>query len=106
MPFSLTNAPATFQRMMNRVFMKINGDFVVVYLDDLNIYSKNFNEHLAHFRKDFERLRNVELKLKKKKSHFFKKELAFLGHIISEKGIHFDPNKVSAVKNQLITTNF
>src|SRR4051794_5130076 len=85
---------------MNRVFMKINGDFVVVYLDDLNIYSKNFNEHLVHLWKVFERLRNVGLKLKKKKCHFFKKELAFLGHIISEKDIHPDPDKVSAVKNQ------
>src|SRR4051812_4813706 len=105
MPFGLTNAPATFQRMMNRVFMKINGDFIVVYLDDLNIYSRNFNEHLIHLREVFERLRNVGLKLKRKKCFFFKKELAFLGHIVSEKGIHPDPDKVAAVKNQPVPTN-
>ena len=99
MPFGLTNAPATFQRMMNRVFTKINGDFVVVYLDDLNIYSRNFNEHLVHLQEVFERLRNAGLKLKRKKCYFFKKELAFLGHIISEKGIHPDPDKISAVDN-------
>jgi deoxyuridine 5'-triphosphate nucleotidohydrolase len=105
MPFGLTNAPATFQRMMNRVFTKINGDFVVVYLDDLNIFSRNFNEHLVHLREVFERLRNAGLKLKRKKCYFFKKELAFLGHIISEKGIHPDPDKITAVNNQPPPTN-
>ena len=105
MPFGLTNAPATFQRMMNRVFTKINGDFVVVYLDDLNIYSRNFNEHLKHLREVFERLRNANLKLKAKKCHFFKKELEFLGHIISEDGVKPDPDKVSAVKNQPVPNN-
>ena len=105
MPFGLTNAPATFQRMMNRVFTKINGDFVVVYLDDLNIYSRNFNEHLVHLREVFERLRNAGLKLKKKKCYFFKKELAFLGHVISEKGIHPDPDKIAAVNNQPAPSN-
>src|SRR6266487_5489677 len=105
MPFRLTNALATFQRMMNWVFTKINGDFVVVYLDDLNIYSQNFNKYLVHLREVFERLRNAGLKLKRKKYYFFKKELAFLGHIISEKGIHSDPDKISAVDNQLPPTN-
>jgi len=99
MPFGLTNAPATFQRMMNRVFNKINGRYIVVYLDDLNIYSKDFNEHLVHLREVFERLRNAGLKLKAKKCHFFKKELAFLGHIVGEKGVQPDPDKVSAVVN-------
>ena len=59
--------------MMNRVFTKINGDFVVVYLDDLNIYSRNFNEHLVHLREVFERLRNAGLKLKKKSATFSKR---------------------------------
>ena len=105
MPFGLTNAPATFQRMMNRVFSKIIGDYVVVYLDDLNIYSRNFNEHLVHLREVFERLRNAGLKLKKKKCHFFKKELAFLGHIVSADGINPDPDKIQAIKDQPIPTN-
>src|SRR5439155_22527873 len=91
--------------MMNRVFTKINGDFVVVYLDDLNIYSQNFNEYLVYLQEVFERLRNAGLKVKRKKYYFFKKELAFLGHIISEKGIHPDPDKISAVDNQSLPTN-
>ena len=61
MPFGLTNAPATFQRMMNRVFQRITGEYVVVYLDDVNVYSQNFNEHLVHLREVFERLQNARL---------------------------------------------
>ena len=85
--------------MMNQVFSKIIGDYVVIYLDDLNIFSRNFNEHLVHLREVFERLQNAGLKLKRKKCFFFKKELAFLGHVVSEKGIHPDPEKVFAIVN-------
>jgi hypothetical protein len=105
MSFGLTNALATFQRMINWVFTKINSDFVVVYLDDLNIYSKNFNKHLVHLWEVFKQLQNTGLKLKKKKYYFFKEKLAFLGHIVSDKGIHPDPDKVAAIKNQPIPTN-
>jgi hypothetical protein len=105
MPFGLTNAPATFQRMMNRVFNKLIGDYVVVYLDDLNIFSRNFNEHLIHLREVFERLRNTGLKLKRKKCYFFKNELAFLGHIVSANGINPDPDKISAIENHPVPTN-
>src|SRR5579863_2920301 len=105
MPFGLTNAPATFQRTMNRVFMRILSNYVVVYLDDLNIYSQNFNEHLKHLQEVFERLRNAGLKLKAKKCQFFKKELAFLGHIVGKDGVKPDLDKISAVKNQPIPAN-
>jgi len=98
MPFGLTNAPATFQRAMNKIFARILGDFVVVYLDDLNIFSRDFNEHLKHLREVFERLRNAGLKLKAKKCQFFKKELAFLGHVVGEDGVKPDPGKVIAIK--------
>src|SRR5581483_3630745 len=98
MPFGLTNAPATFQRMMNKAFARIIGKFVVVYLDDLNIFSRNFNEHLVHLREVFERLRNAGLKLKAKKCHFFKQELAFLGHVVSADGVKPDQDKVRAVQ--------
>src|SRR6266496_6524331 len=91
--------------MMNWIFTKINGDFVVVYLDNLNIYSQNFNEHLVYLQEVFERLQNAGLKLKRKKCYFFKRELAFLGHIISEKNIHPDSDKISAVDNQPPPTN-
>src|SRR5579863_9627830 len=105
MPFGLTNAPATFQRTMNRVFMRILSNYVVVYLDDLNIYSQNFNEHLKHLQEVFERLRNAGLKLKAKKCQFFKKELAFLGHIVGEDGVKPNPDKVTAVQKQSVPTN-
>jgi hypothetical protein len=105
MPFGLTNAPATFQRMMNRVFARVNGKFIVVYLDDLNVYSRNFNEHLKHLREVFERLRQAGLRLKAKKCHFFKKELAFLGHIVGADGVKPDPDKISAVKDHPVPKN-
>src|SRR5581483_1554834 len=90
MPFGLTNAPATFQRTMNKIFARILGDFIVVYLDDLNVFSKNFNEYLKYLREVFERLRNAELKLKAKKCQFFKKELTFLGHVVGEDEVKSD----------------
>ena len=105
MPFGLTNAPATFQRTMNKIFARILGDFVVVYLDDLNVFSRNFNEHLKHLREVFERLRNAGLKLKAKKCQFFKKELAFLGHIVGEDGVKPDLDKVITIQAHPVPTN-
>jgi deoxyuridine 5'-triphosphate nucleotidohydrolase len=105
MPFGLTNAPATFQRMMNRVFAGVNGQFIVVYLDDLNVYSRDFNEHLKHLREVFERLRQAGLRLKAKKCHFFKKELAFLGHVVGADGVKPDPDKIAAVKDHPVPKN-
>ena len=102
MPFGLTNAPATFQRMMNRVFAGVNGQFIVVYLDDLNVYSRDFNEHLKHLKEVFERLRQAGLRLKAKKCHFFKKELAFLEHVVGADGVKPDPDKIAAVKDHSV----
>ena len=90
---------------MNKIFARILGDFVVVYLDDLNVFSRNFNEHLKHLREVFERLRNAGLKLKAKKCQFFKKELAFLGHVVGEDGVKPDPGKVIAIKAHPVPTN-
>ena len=85
--------------------MRILSDYVVVYLDDLNIYFRNFNEYLKYLREVFERLRNTGLKLKAKKCQFFKKELAFLGYIIEEDRVKPDLNKVSTIKNQSVSAN-
>ena len=85
--------------------MGILGNYVVVYLDDLNVYSRNFNEHLVHLREVFERLRNAGLKLKAKKCQFFKKELAFLGHVVGENEVKPDPEKVEAIKKHPVPTN-
>jgi hypothetical protein len=105
MPFGLTNAPATFQRLMDRVFYDIKDKYVLVYLDDINIYSTTFEEHLEHLQEVLGRFRQANLKLNLEKCHFCKKELAFLGHIINGEGIRPDPAKVDKVKNFPVPTN-
>lgn len=105
MPFGLTNAPATFQRLMDRIFYDIKDKYVLVYLDDINIFSNTFEEHIQHLTEVLERFRQADLKLNLEKCHFCKKELAFLGHIVSEKGIQPDPGKVEKVQNFPIPTN-
>ena len=94
MPFGLCNAPATFQRLMNHILRKYLGDFVLVYLDDIIIYSKIWKGHLNHLRIVFEALRGAGLMVKIKKCDFAKKELKFLEHIISREGIRTDPEKI------------
>ena len=98
MPFGLCNAPATFQRLMDIVFRDILWQFVVVYIDDINIGSKTFEEHLLHLSQVFERLRSAGLKLSPEKCFFFKDELPFLGHVVSRKGIHTDPEKLKVIR--------
>lgn len=99
MPFGLCNAPATFQRLMDEVVHDELWKFVVVYLDDLNIYSQTFEEHLDHLRIVFDRLKNAGLKLNPDKCKFVANELTFLGHIISKEGIRTDPDKIEKVRN-------
>ena len=105
MPFGLCNAPATFQRLMDDVLEGILWKFVVVYLDDLNVYSTTFEQHLEHLRIVFERLKKAGLKLNPEKCFFAKKELTFLGYLISSEGIHTDPAKIDKVKNFPIPKN-
>ncbi|CAJ0643389.1 8903_t:CDS:2 [Entrophospora sp. SA101] len=94
MPFGLTNAPASFQRLMNKVLAKEIGQFVVVYQDDINIYSRSFEEHLEHLEIVFSHLRQAGLKLGKDKCSFAKTQLEFLGHIVGRDGLQPDPKKV------------
>ena len=83
MSFGLTNAPAYFMSMMNKVFMEYLDKFVVVFIDDIMVYSKNEEEHEEHLRLDLEKLREHQLYAKFSKCEFWLKEVGFLGHVIS-----------------------
>ena len=97
MSFRLCNASATFQRLMDTVLRDILWQNVVVYIDDINIGSKTFDEHLCHLEQVFLRLKQAGLKLSPEKCFFFKDELPFLGHVVSNKGIHTDPEKLRVI---------
>uniref|UniRef100_A0A0E0D2Q3 RNA-directed DNA polymerase n=1 Tax=Oryza meridionalis TaxID=40149 RepID=A0A0E0D2Q3_9ORYZ len=97
MSFGLTNAPAYFMNLMNKVFMEYLHKFVVVFIDDIFIYSKDEEEHAEHLRQVLEKLREHQLYAKFSKCEFWLKEVAFLGHVISAGGVAVDPAKVEAV---------
>lgn len=99
MPFGLKNAPATFQRLMDKVLSGLQGIELFVYLDDIVIYASSLTEHNRKFNKLAERLRDANLRLQPDKCEFLRKEVAYLGHIISEQGVKPDPQKIEAVKN-------
>jgi hypothetical protein len=95
--FGLTNAPAYFMYLMNNVFMEYLDKFVVVFIDDILIFSKNEEEHDEHLHLVLQKLRENQLYAKLRKCEFWLKEVSFLGHIISEGGIYVDPSKVKSV---------
>ena len=99
MPFGLTNAPTYFMNHMNKVFMEELDKFVVVFIDNILIYSKSAEEHEQHLRIVLERLRAHELYAKFSKCEFWLMKIAFLRHILSEEGVAVDPAKVEAVTN-------
>ena len=99
MSFGLTNAPAHFIYLMNSVFMPELDKFVVVFIDDILIYSKNEEEHAEHLRVVLQRLREHKLDAKFSKYEFWLKRVQFLGHVISEDGILVDPSKIQDVLN-------
>jgi hypothetical protein len=95
--FELTNAPAHFTYLMNSVFMPELDKFVVVFIDDILIYSKNEEEHAQHLRIVLTRLREHQLYAKFSKCAFWLEEIQFLGHVLSAKGIAVDPNKIKDI---------
>jgi hypothetical protein len=97
MSFGLTNAPLYFMNMMNKVFMEFLDKFVIVFIDDILIYSKSNEEHEKHLRLIMEKLREHKLYAKFSKCEFWLREVGFLGHIISKEGIAVGPSKVTAV---------
>ncbi|XP_052725926.1 uncharacterized protein LOC128194383 [Vigna angularis] len=97
MPFGVTNAPAVFMEYMNRIFRPYLDKFVVVFIDDILIYSRTEDEHEEHLRLVLGVLREKELYAKLSKCEFWMKEIQFLGHVVSAGGISVDPAKVRAV---------
>ena len=97
MPFGLCNAPSTFQRLMDLVMSGIKWKKCMIYLDDIIIFSKTFDEHLSNLEEVFQRIRNANLKIKPSKCSFAKRSTNYLGHIISQEGIRMDPNKIKAL---------
>ncbi|KAJ8005431.1 hypothetical protein DPEC_G00146580 [Dallia pectoralis] len=98
MPFGLCNAPATFQRLMGVVLGDLTFDVLLVYLDDIIVFSKDFRSHCERLELVFGRLKRHGLKLKPSKCFLFRSEVKFLGHVISSEGIKVDSEKVSALE--------
>ena len=99
MPFGLSTAPATFQRLMHVVFKNENWEKCLIYLDDILIFGRSVEEHLERLKAVLQRIREAGLKLSPSKCSFLGTQVEYLGHIVSEKGIKTDPKKVDKVKN-------
>ena len=99
MPFGLTNAPAAFMDLMNRVFRPYLDKFVIVFIDDILVYSGSKEDHEKHLRIVLQILRDKQLYAKFNKCEFWLDRVVFLGHVISAEGVLMDPKKVEAVVN-------
>jgi hypothetical protein len=97
MSLGLTNAPAYFMYLMNKVFMEYLDKFVMVFIDDILVYSKNEEEHEGHLGLVLQKLRENQLYAKFSKCEFWLNEVSFLGHVITDRGIAVDPGKVKDV---------
>ena len=99
MLFSLTNAPAAFMDLMNRVFQPYLDMFVIVFIDDILVYSSSSEEHSKHLRIVLQTLRERQLYAKLSKCQFWIDKVTFLGHVISTEGVSVDPQKIEVVVN-------
>ena len=97
MPYGLTNAPATFQRLMDVVLAGLKWQCCLVYIDDVIIYSSTFEQHIEDLKKVFEALRSANLTLKTSKCHFCRRETKYLGHVITKEGVKPDPDLIKSV---------
>ncbi|GFT92065.1 retrovirus-related Pol polyprotein from transposon 17.6 [Trichonephila clavipes] len=99
MPFGLCNAPATSECLMETVLRGLSYEACLVYLDDIIIVGHSFEEHLKNIRRVLQKLKEANLKLRPSKYHLFRREVTYLGHVISAEGVRTDPDKISAVKD-------
>lgn len=99
MPFGLFNAPATFERLIDRILKELISKICFVYIDDVIIFGKDFEEMISNLKEVFSRLQKANLKVNPKKCVFLKKEVKYLGYIISAKGVATDPEKISSVEH-------
>ena len=99
MPFGLINAGATFQREMDIAFVGEQDKFLVVYLDDITVFSKNDDEHIEHLRRTFEKCRRYGLSLNPQKYLFALDEGKLLGHIVTKDGVKIDPKRVEVINS-------
>ena len=98
MPFGLTDAPSTFQSLINTVFRQFLRKFVLVFFDDILVYSKTLEDHVGYLRLELEALAKHQLYAKKSKCVFAYKEVEYLGHLILEEGVKTDPRKTAAMQ--------
>ncbi len=105
MPFGLQNAPATFQRLMQTCLGDQNYSTVLLYLDDIIVFSSTFDDHIQRLGKVFDCLRQHGLKLKPSKCFLLQREVKYLGHVVSSDGISTDPDKISQVSYWPTPTN-
>ena len=98
MPFGLCNSPATFERLIERVLSRLTWSKCLVYIDDIIVYSKQFQQTIDNLREVFERLKEANLKLNPAKCKLLRKEVSFLGHVINEHGVTTDPQKIRDVE--------
>ena len=99
LPFGLTSAPATFERLMERVLSGLQWKSLLLYLDDVIVFSASFDDHLTRLTTVLDRFRSANLKLKPTKCTLLQSEVKYLGHVVSSKGVRTDPEKVQAVQN-------
>ena len=104
MPFGLCNTPCTFQRAMHRTFFDLLDQCVVIYLDDILIFSRNIESHKKDVKQVFDILKANQFHLKESKCRLFLEQVEFLGHVISGRGVEVEPGKISAVKSWPIPT--